>query len=131
MLYGHNGVSYLKLMNVEWNNTYSDVVRFKTKSDQELYFSQHTIAEFEFDDVKIIKDFSAVNVNANYNKLKRVNYAYYESVIDGEVFGEYAFVTDVIYINEDITQLKLELDVWQTYQFDFELGSKWKIKPLT
>lgn len=120
MQYMNNGVNYLKLMNVEWNNTYNDVVRFKTKSDQELYFSQHTIAEFE--DVKIIKDFNAVNVNANYNKLKHVNYAYYESVIDGEVFAEYAFITDIIYINEDITQLKLELDVWQTYQFDFELG---------
>lgn len=120
MLYGNNGINYLRLMNVEWNNTYNDVVRFKTKSDQELYFNQHTIAEFE--DVKFIKDFNAVNVNANYNKLKRVNYAYYESVIDGEVFGEYAFVTDIVYINEDITQLKLELDVWQTYQFDFELG---------
>ena len=34
----------------------------------------------------------------------------------------YAFITDVVYINDHTTEIRYDIDVMQTYYFDYELG---------
>lgn len=34
----------------------------------------------------------------------------------------YAFITEILYINDNTSEIKYELDVMQTYYFDYELG---------
>lgn len=34
----------------------------------------------------------------------------------------YAFITDVVYINDHTTEIRYEIDVMQTYYFDYQLG---------
>lgn len=112
----------IKLFDVEFDDKYDDVIVFTTKQAQSSYFSSRFVAEFEHDDLSVIKELSNVRVYGNYNKLQTVNYAYFENEIDGVTRGYYAFVTSVDWAGIDVVSINLKIDVFQTYMFEHKLA---------
>lgn len=98
------------------SNSYEHSLYFPNKTAQESYFAG-----------KVVKTFSAytyhrkqwnVKVQASIETAQNWTYVYFRN-FDGKTY--YYFITDVSYINENTVELALELDVLQTYMFDWDL----------
>jgi len=98
------------------SNSYEHSLYFPNKTAQESYFAG-----------KVVKTFSAytyhrkqwnVKVQASIESAQNWTYVYFRN-FDGKTY--YYFITDVTYINENTVELALELDVLQTYMFDWDL----------
>ena len=116
--------STIKLMaTVPLDPSYDNTIRFETIEDQQAYFNTKTIhtlssqyyqrAERGYCRVKLpIKNCLTVN----YMAFKNTDFtaAYYDKWF-------YAFVLDVEYINNEVTEIQYQIDVMQTYWFDVEV----------
>lgn len=104
--------------NVPLDNSYTNTIWFTSKAEQDAYF--HGSAD-------VITTLSnQYYQRATRNSLKvqvpigscyRCNYlAFRNDSFENKWF--YAFVTDVEYVNNEVTEIFYELDVMQTYRFD-------------
>ncbi len=117
--------STITLCHVEFDNSYKNQVYFATVTEQKNYFLNR--AKKTFTDYLVVRKTlpsgalqSSVKVNANIDSLYGCNYMYYCNENHGQrVF--YAFINDLIYINEGTTEIVFETDVYQTWRFDVEL----------
>ncbi len=102
---------------VPLNNRYEHTLYFATAADQSAYFGG-----------KVVKTLSAYSyirrswdlyVDAVMGDALKWNYLYLRNPQDRKTF--YYFITAVEYENEETVKLSLELDVLQTFLFDFSL----------
>lgn len=103
-------------------------VPLNNKYEHTLYFDS-AAAQLESISSKVVKTFEgysylrknwSIKVKANFEDAIKWNYLYFtNSPTGGKVF--YYFITDVQYLNEDTVELFLEMDVMQTYHFDYQL----------
>ena len=103
--------------NVRLTPSYTHTIYFDTPSEQLEYFAG-----------KVNKTFSAysflrknwdIRVDATYNQAREWTYLYLNNGVGSKTY--FYFITDIEYIAESTVQLKLELDVMQTYMFDYEM----------
>lgn len=104
--------------NVPLDGSYVNTIWFASLADQEAYF--HGTADI------IATLTNQYYQRATRNSLKiqmpigscyQCNYlAFRNDSFENKWF--YAFVTDVEYVNNEVTEVFYELDVWQTYRFD-------------
>ena len=70
----------------------------------------------------VIRYPSGDNYENNYDQLMKFNYCVYRNdSYSDRVF--YAFIKDIKYINDGMTEISLETDVFQTWQFDVQYRS--------
>jgi hypothetical protein len=105
------------------DNTYTDTILFTSKSAQESYFASKTkkvysgltyqrLASNSSTWAIFLEDVADYFYDCNYLAFKNGG------------FGDkwlYAFISDILYINENCTALTFEIDVMQTWLFDFEI----------
>lgn len=101
----------------KYDNRYDYIKTFSSKTAQNSYFS--SLPKIVIDDDNYIKDYEGFLVNYEYDFLvnEGVNYLIFNN-------GEkdiYAFITRKEYVNEEVTRLNFEIDVIQTYLFDFTI----------
>ena len=106
------------LQNVHFDNSYSNVIDFDNRQAQEEYFYNKVVESF--DDFTIIRENEEIKIEKNVNEINS-NYCRYINTIDGVSKTFYAFIVGKEYVNPEITRLTLEVDVWQTYMFDYEM----------
>lgn len=118
-----NSTIYL-LRNVPLDNTYTDTMwfanasaqwtHFKTRVDtqQGLTFSKQTYQRVNR---------NAVRLQINADLIWDVNYMMFQNTAYGDKWF-YAFVTSIDYINDAVSQINYEIDVMQTWAFDYQLG---------
>lgn len=106
------------LQNVHFDNSYSNVLDFDNRQAQEEYFDNKVVESF--DDFTIIRQNEEIKIEKNVNEINS-NYCRYINTIDGVAKTFYAFIVNKEYVNPEITRLTLEVDVWQTYLFDYEI----------
>lgn len=116
-MYKLDGNLYL-LKNIKLDNGYSHTFTFNSKEEQHGYFYNHVYSSIE--GISTIRN-GVVNVNKTFADLDGVNYCFYRNNQLQRWF--YCFVVEKNYIGENVTQLVLEVDVMQTYGFDYEVGS--------
>lgn len=121
-----NPSSTLWLCKVDFDITYKDVRWFSDREHQQAYFSGKvvkTLSEY----LTVRKTLpgggmvSSVKVGLNIDTVRAfgINYMYYQNANHGNrIF--YAFVLQVIYINDNTTELVFETDVYQTWMLDCE-----------
>lgn len=102
---------------VRLNSRYEHSLYFATPADQQGYFAG-----------KVVKTLSAysylrkswpIKVEATMEQAKTWNYLYFRNSASGKLY--YYFINSVEYVNDNTVELGLELDVLQTYLFDFDL----------
>lgn len=94
-------------------------ITFPNTTTQYNYFS--SLPKLEYDDCTYQRKDGviryATNSNLTFEDLLEYNYCMYRNTsYDNKWF--YAFVTDVTYINDGMTEIKIETDPFQTWQFD-------------
>lgn len=102
---------------VRLNSRYEHSVYFASASAQASYFAG-----------KVVKTYSAytflrkswpLKVEATMAQAKAWSYLYFQNGGSGKVY--YYFINNIEYINDHTVELTLELDVLQTYMFDYTL----------
>ena len=101
-------------------------VRLDNRYEHSIYFTSAT-AQQEYFAGKVVKTFPAysylrktwpIQVQATMEEARSWSYLYFKN---GTGKYYYYFITQVEYKNDNTVELSLELDVLQTYLFDFEL----------
>lgn len=105
------------------DNTYTDTILFTSKSAQESYFASKT--------KKVYSGLTYQRLASNSSTwaifLEDVADYFYDCnylCFQNGGFGNkwlYAFISDILYINENCTAITFEIDVMQTWLFNFEI----------
>lgn len=106
------------LTGVPFNLSYNNVRDFKTAEEQINYFLGKT--KFTFDKLTYQRvTANSIKLDINYNDLLDVNYMIFKNEsIKNKWF--FAFITDYEFISQNTTRVTYQLDVFQTYLFDYQ-----------
>ena len=105
---------------INYNNSYNYIKLFSNEVEQGDFFNSLTSLIIE-DKHGYIKTREYIDVKVNYDELVEEGYNYLEFTNNYKTI--YAFITKKEYRNEKVTRLFYEIDVCQTYQFDFRFAS--------
>ena len=108
------------LHEVPLDSTYRHTIYFASASAQHSYFAGKIKSGLTWSDCMYHRQRAAIRVNAPIEDCSDVNYAMFQNSAYGSKWF-YAFVTEHVYINANCTELKIELDVLQTWYFDYDL----------
>lgn len=124
--------SQIALCNVPFDSTYRNQIYFSNQSQQGVWFTQRAVHRFT--DYLVVRKTlpnggvqSSVRVEKNIDDLYNCNYMMYMNRNHGDKWF-YAFITDLIYINEETTEIVFETDVYQTWLFDVELKESFVVR---
>ena len=118
-----NSKIYL-LRGIPLDNTYNDTIYFSSASAQLSYFQgkltgnggvSFTAQTYQ----RVGKNRCRLNICAD--DIYNVNYMFFQNTSYGSKWF-YAFVTEVEYINDAVSEISYEIDVIQTYMFNWSLG---------
>lgn len=129
-----NPSSTIYLCNVPIDSTYKNEVFFNNRDAQQRYFASKVVKTFSnYLTVRTTRPDgslqSSVKVDANIDTLRSLpcNYMYYQNENHGTRFF-YAFITDLIYVNEGTTRIVFETDVYQTWMLDCQLQKSYVVR---
>lgn len=107
------------LKGVTLDPNYETSIDFESKEVQLNYFNTYQKMTHDTNlTYSYLRSNEAIDVAYKFEDLGEVNYLYY--INNNKVY--YNFVTRKEFINNNMTRLYIELDVFQTYMFDYELG---------
>lgn len=129
-----NPSSTIYLCNVPIDSTYQNEIYFANRTTQQNYFESKVVKTFsDYLTVRTTRPDgsfqSSVKVGANIDVLRSLpcNYMYYQNANHGMRYF-YAFITKIIYVNENTTELVFETDVYQTWLFDVRLLESYVVR---
>lgn len=118
--------STIMIGNVPFDNSYKHVMTFADAGSQAAYFASvcdsalRPATEEEPNGYTYVRMNNSIRVPFNAERLYTKNYVMYKNANYGNKWF-YAFIVAVKYVNENVTELVLELDVMQTWYFDYTL----------
>ena len=114
------------LKNIPLDNTYDHTLWFQTKTEQYNWFYNYRKYTFN--------QYTYQRLNRGYVKVERsaddlydCNYMMYRNTAYGTKWF-YAFIKTVEYVNDNCTQIEFEIDVMQTWFFDYSLGESFVVR---
>lgn len=107
------------LKNVPLDNTYRNTIYFPNASSQIAYFTSKQ--KFPLTKYSYVRPQSAINVGINSEELYDCNYLMFQNTAFGNKWF-YAFITSVEYKGNNVSQINYELDVMQTWHFDYSVN---------
>ena len=108
------------LSNVPIDNTYEHTIYFETESDQRAYFLSKTKRNFTAQTFQRI-DRGIARLQVAIGDVYDCNYMMFQNTSFSTKWF-YAFITSVEYINNEVTEIRFEMDDMQTWLFDYTLG---------
>ena len=110
-----------KLCNVPWDMGYRDIVKWDAQAQRD-YFER--LDGIEFSDCTMAKYGLPVRLPVPFAQASKYNYLIATNDYDFDTPRSwYYFVQTCDYINANTTQLNIQLDVWQSFQHDIQLGN--------
>ena len=115
----------LTLANVPWNSDYRDVVRFPSRNALINYITGLGTANTVIANSRYAKVNEPVRVEMPFNAAIKYNYLMATNhATPTDVRRTYFyFITDVRYVTPSVTELVVQLDVWQCFNHDVEFGN--------
>lgn len=107
------------LRNVPLDNTYEHTIYFADSSTQSSYFSGLAKYTFEAQSYQRVKR-GYIRVATNAENLYDCNYLMFQNSAFGSKWF-YAFIKSVEYINNGVSEIEFEIDVMQTWHFNYNL----------
>lgn len=105
---------------VPFDNTYRHTMTFGSASEQQSYFASVCDRALDRSDYVYVRMNNSIRVPFNAEDLYGYNYVMYQNANYGNKWF-YAFIVGCHYDNKSTTTLDLELDVMQTWYFDYTL----------
>ena len=109
--------SNITLVNVPWDNNYQNVRNFNDIGAQGAFFS-NLFPRISFEEYTYLRKDKSIRVGAGVDEIREYNYLYYNNG-DGKTY--YCFIEDYNYISENVTELIIKIDVYQTYMFEYTI----------
>lgn len=100
------------------DNRYEHTLYFSSDSDQRSYFRSKVVKTFT--GYTYLRKNWSIKVEASIAEAHRWTYLFFQNPTH-ERKWYYYFINKVSYVNDSTVELDLELDVLQTYRFDWEL----------
>ena len=110
----------IRIGRVNFDNSYKHTMTFGSASEQASYFSSVCTDSLSKNDYTYVRQDNTIRVPFNAERLYTYNYVMYQNANYGSKWF-YAFIVGVNYLNKQTTELVLELDVMQTWYFNYEL----------
>lgn len=111
------------LKGIRLDNSYDHTIYFANKQAQYNYFYSKKKVEFTQNYYqRVERGYFKADINAE--QLYDVSYMMFRNTAFGDRWF-YAFVTSAEYINNRVTRIGFEIDVMQTWMFDYELLECW------
>lgn len=105
------------LCTVPWEEDYKNQRTFTNATAQASYFSGLSKKQILGTDFTYQRKDGYLTVAVDIESIRKYNYVYYTNTgYSNKIF--YAFITDMQYVSSNSTRLKIETDVFQTWQFD-------------
>lgn len=119
--------------NIEFDNSYNDTMWFNNATEQNTYFTTNKEPKYSFTAQQYTRTArDKIRVDKLADNLYDINYMRFRnrrlSMDASSDKWFYAFITDVIYINERVTELTFEIDVMQTYLFDIIIEDSFVVR---
>ena len=114
------------LYQLHFDNSYEHVIDFADAEKQEAFFD--TKVFMSLDNMTVVRENEEVKIDGNINSMIGVNYCRYTNTINGVEKTFYAFITRKEYVNPFTTRLVLEVDVYQSYMFDYDLKQSFIVR---
>lgn len=105
--------------NVPLSSRYDHTIYFSNESEQRSYFLGKVA--HRVNDVSYLRKSWSIKIVSDMDSARKWSYLFFRNNDAGKYW--YYFVTDVQYVNDNTVELSLELDVMQTYMFDWVLNS--------
>lgn len=107
------------LSNVPLRNDYQHTIDFDNLQAQQTFFD-NLISNVEVpnENYSYIRETEIINVYKNKDDLINCNYLFYNN--GGKRY--YAFITNKEYVSDECTAITFEIDVMQTFMFDYTIG---------
>ncbi len=97
---------------------YRDTIYFENKSSQEAYF--YSKKKYTFMNYSYLRKEEVIRVEMIADNLLDCNYIMFKNSAFGNKWF-YAFITNVEYVNNTTANISYEVDVMQTWAFDYQL----------
>lgn len=96
---------------------YENQIDFRNSGVRRQFMLDHLL--FTEQNYRYIRKNQTILINRNVEHCYSIDYCYYKNrnFGDREIF---CFVTDVNYVNDSTTEISIEVDAWQTFQFDIK-----------
>lgn len=107
------------LQSVPLDKTYTNTIIFNSTSEQQAYFSGKTKFTLSNQTYQRAQQ-NIMRVEIKAEELYDCNYLMFQNTSFGNKWF-YAFIKEVEYINNSVSQITYELDVMQTWLFDYQL----------
>lgn len=107
--------SNIILLKTPFELDYKNNLTFSNLASQLSYFN--SLPHTEITDATYLRKDNVISYPALVDNIREYNYCMYQN----ENFSNkwfFAFITNMEYINHSTTNISIETDVWQTYQFD-------------
>lgn len=104
---------------VPLDNSYTHTIKFASLAAQTAAFQAK--AKHTYEHCTYIRETSRIRIPDVYDDVVMCNYLMYQNAGYGNDKWFYAFITGVYYVNDHATEIEFEIDVMQTWQFDYEV----------
>lgn len=111
--------SSIRLLSTDLTLGDENTLVFNSKEEQADYFMQQGSYYWGADNFTFIKD-GVLRVNGNVNDFYKYNYLMYKNTKFTDKWF-YAYITNIEYLNEQVTLIYYQLDVIQTWYFDYQI----------
>ena len=94
---------------------YENQIDFRNTGVRRQFMQEHLL--FTVNNYRYVRKNQTILINKNVEQCYNIDYCYYKNrnFGDREIF---CFVTDVNYVNDETTEISIEVDAWTTFQFD-------------
>lgn len=116
------------LRGVPFSNDYQHTRYFETREEQLAYFSSKPVLYSTLESNIIqAEGKTSIKVDMRIDDIRRANYLMFQNK-DYSVRWFYAFITKLEYVNERVTIVHFELDVYQTWCKDYEIKPSYVVR---
>lgn len=112
---------------VPLTTSYQDTIYFDSVAQQQSYFNSVLEKRTFNDQMYQRKDKNICRVEINAEQIYSYNYMSFRN----DAFGDkvfYAFITNVEYLNNRVSEITYEIDIMQTWALDYRLGQCYVIR---
>lgn len=107
------------LKGVPFNSNKKHTIWFRSAQEQYTYFNSKSVKTFT--DFTYVKQNGVVRVPAVADTIYDCNYCMFKNVGFGDKWF-YGYITDIEYVNNEVSHVSIEIDYLQTWLFDISIG---------
>lgn len=111
-------ITRVYLLDVPLENDYKNTLYFASASAQQTYFQSKVVKSYT--DFSYQRKDNIIRIPEEYDDIYNVNYVMYQNTAYSNKWF-YAFIKELKYVNDGMTEAVIETDVIQTWLFDYNL----------